>query len=393
MPTLSPDFPRQGEIGLTTQTLVPAKLLQNADKILFVAHLALGDFTYMENCFKAFHAAYPHIRIHLLIDEVRRTYDFRQWKFLKDYVLFDWVRANPIFEKIYDRTYSPFVLRQSIKEARRQNYPIVVSFGLSRRTFYARLVHGINPSAFKVAITKPYRSTDLFKRWIFGRLDVNLTAYPSQPRHISAIYAGWFEQLFGICMSPAQRFPSLQIPEKWKIDATNRLREWGIDIAHPSKRPMVFVNAFSKQDERSWPFEQALDLVRRMKELARWRDADFVVNTVPEEWDKTQAVLEQSALSRTFLFNAERNFFQLPAMLSLCDLIISVETAVMHLANAVHVPVIAMMRQVSPEWAPIDKENSRIVTTSRPEEWVKDIQIDRVIEALPRGEKADSPVL
>jgi hypothetical protein len=52
-----------------------------------------------------------------------------------------------------------------------------------------------------------------------------------------------------------------------------------------------------------------------------------------------------------------------------------------------------MMRQVSPEWAPIDKENSRIVTTSRPEEWVKDIQVDRVIEALPREEKAYSPVL
>jgi ADP-heptose:LPS heptosyltransferase len=45
------------------------------------------------------------------------------------------------------------------------------------------------------------------------------------------------------------------------------------------------------------------------------------------------------------VFLSAENFFQLPAMLSWCDLIISVETAVMHLANAVHVPVIALMRQ------------------------------------------------
>lgn len=372
---------------MATKTLVPESLLQNADKILFVAHLALGDFTYMENCFKAFHAAFPHIKIHLLVDEVRRTYDFRQWKFLKNYVLFDWVRANPIFEKVYDQTYSPFALQKSLREAKHQHYPIVVSFGLSRRTFYARMVHGISPRGFKAAMTKPYKPADLFKRWIFGRLDVNLTPYPSRPQHISAIYAGWFEQLFGICILPEQLFPLLQIPEKWQADARSRLREWGVDTKHPTNRKVVFVNAFSKQDERSWPITQAMDLVRRMKEMDEWRDTDFVINTVPEKWDEARAALIKCALSRTFLFNANVNFFQLPAMLSLCDLIISVETAVMHLANAVHVPVIAMMRQVNPEWAPIDKNNSVIVTTSSPEEWVKDIRIEQVIEVLSRMKK------
>jgi hypothetical protein len=34
-------------------TLIPADLLKKSDKILFIAHLALGDFTYLQNFFKA----------------------------------------------------------------------------------------------------------------------------------------------------------------------------------------------------------------------------------------------------------------------------------------------------------------------------------------------------
>jgi ADP-heptose:LPS heptosyltransferase len=88
-------------------------------------------------------------------------------------------------------------------------------------------------------------------------------------------------------------------------------------------------------------------------------------------------------LARTELFSAEENFFQLPAMLQLCDLIISVETAVMHLANAVGVPVLALMRQKNPEWAPIDEENSTVITTVKRSEWVDAIPVERVLKQLP----------
>ena len=67
---------------MTTQ-LVPADLLAKADKILFVAHLALGDFTYMQNSFRAFAQAYPNIQMHLWIDELRRTPDKNQWEPLR----------------------------------------------------------------------------------------------------------------------------------------------------------------------------------------------------------------------------------------------------------------------------------------------------------------------
>ncbi len=35
------------------QTHIPPQLLQQSDKILIIAHLALGDFTYLQNSLRA----------------------------------------------------------------------------------------------------------------------------------------------------------------------------------------------------------------------------------------------------------------------------------------------------------------------------------------------------
>jgi len=49
----------------------------------------------------------------------------------------------------------------------------------------------------------------------------------------------------------------------------------------------------------------------------------------------------------------------------------------------VGVPVIALMRQLSPEWVPLDAANSKVVMTRQREDWVKDIAIDDVLAVLP----------
>src|SRR5437879_13736990 len=80
--------------------LVPPELLKKTDKILFIAHLALGDFTYLQNCFKAFSEAYPHIQIHIWVDEVRRTSHAAKWEHLRKYALYDWLAACSFVTRI-----------------------------------------------------------------------------------------------------------------------------------------------------------------------------------------------------------------------------------------------------------------------------------------------------
>ncbi|QBP76804.1 lipopolysaccharide heptosyltransferase family protein [Herbaspirillum huttiense] len=360
------------------QQLISPELLNKSDKILFIAHLALGDFTYMQNCFRAFQRAYPHIRMHLWVDEVRRTPDASKWPHLKKYSLYDWVRATDLFDRIYDQTYSPQLYQQSILQAQAENYPIVVSFAVLVRHLYAELARKISPHGFVVAQKKRVRLLDIRKHLAYRKLDAFIPAYKSselQGEHISALYASWFEQLFGITTTPEERFPFVAIPSQWQQRAREDLSAQGV----PPQARLAFLNAFSKSEERSWPLERMLELAQRMQQLPAWRDAWFVLNVVPERLEQARALLSQSDVRNVTLFSAEENFFQLPALLALCQLIISVETAVMHLANAVHVPVIALMRQTSPEWVPIDTANSTIISVKSRKGWITEIGVEEVL--------------
>jgi len=376
-----------------SDSLVPAELLTRADKILFVAHLALGDFTYLQNCFRVFSSAFPHIRIHLWVDEPRRTNDSSQWEYLRKYSLYDWLEECGIFEKIYRETYSFPLFSRSKHEVQQEKYPIIVSLAVLHRKFYADLVRQLSPSGFAVALKRRSEAWNLSSYWTYRKLDATLTAYvprSKELRHISAIYAGWFQTLFGVAMTAEQRFPFVRIPPRWQDWAHRQLAQWG----YRADDRIVFLNAFSKSPERSWPLPRTLELAAAIRRQPGWEDACFVVNVVPEKMAEARRLFADHALERIELFSAEENFFQLPAMLSLCTLIVSVETAVMHLANAVHVPVIALMRQTSPEWTPIDAANSHVITVERRKGWVEEISADQVVAALPaaieprKGEQA-----
>jgi ADP-heptose:LPS heptosyltransferase len=370
--------------------LVAPELLQRADRILFIAHLALGDFTYLQACFRAFAQAYPHLRVHLWVDERRRTRKASAWVHLKKYALYDWLAECPYIEKVYDQTYSPALFRASVREAQAQDYPIVVSLATLQRHRYALLARRISPHGFVVGQKKRVRRFDLPKHLCYRKLDAFIPAYPADPGlHISDIYAGWFAQLFGMDIPPAARYPVLEIGERWRRYARDQFGEWGFE-GGASPRKVVFLNAFSKTVERSWPLERMIELIQAMRGQLAWRDAGFVVNVVPEELERARALFARHPLEHTWLFSAEDNFFQLPAVLSLCDLVISVETAVMHLANAVHVPLIALMRQKTPEWAPIDRRNSTVITVAGRNDWVDRIGVDAVMAVL-RDMSATAP--
>lgn len=364
--------------------LIPAQTLAKADKILFIAHLALGDFTYLHNFFSAFANAHPHLQLDLWIDEARCTNDQRQWPFLKKYAVYDWAEQCPFFHKVYRRTYSPALRHESVREAQRENYPVVVSLATLRPHQYANLAREIGPQAFIVGIKKSRRWFALWDHAAYASAYARLDACfsPFHPKeggyHITDVYADWFHQLCGLHITEQQRFPFVAVPARWNEDIQRQLHEWNADNS-----PIVFINAYATTPKRCWPLENVAELILAMRQLPAWCNAHFVVNAVPQKINDAKSVLANYPLTDTHLFSAEENFFQLPAMLQRCQLIISVETAVMHLANAVRVPVIALMRQKNPEWVPIDKQGSTVITTKRRRDWVSAIRTNQVREVLP----------
>lgn len=362
--------------------LIPADLLAKSDKILFIAHLALGDFTYLQNCFQAFAQVYPHLKIHLWVDEVRRTSDSSQWEHLKKYSLYDWVASCPFFDKVYTRTYSPQLFKESIQEAQREAYPVVVSLATLRPHLYAGLAREISPHGFVVGMKKKVKFFQLHHHLAYQKLDASIPPYSvskQNPQHITDVYASWFRQLCGLEIARADRFPFVRIPDQWLQYAQDQLARW--DFKSRTGK-LVFINPYAKTRKRCWPLDKVAELIISMTRQEQWRDACFIVNAVPQELSTARKVIGSFGLKRTHLFSAEENFFQLPAVLSQCDLIISVETAVMHLANAVHVPVIALMRQKNPEWVPFDGDNSIVITAAKRSDWVKQIPVEQVMKEL-----------
>ncbi len=165
--------------------------------------------------------------------------------------------------------------------------------------------------------------------------------------HISDVYAGWFQKLFGIGTVPSSLFPFVHIPAQWQEYAKDQLKEWGFKYQKQQSSvegKLLFINPYAKTKKRCWPLERVVELVAALNRSEEWRGTHFIVNIVPEEMAKAKAFFEQHAPRQIRLLSAQENFFQLPAILLECDLIVSVDTAVTHLANAVHVPVVALMR-------------------------------------------------
>ncbi|MFH1831856.1 MAG: glycosyltransferase family 9 protein [bacterium] len=360
--------------------LVSHELLQKSNKILFLPHLAIGDYVYLQTFFKAFAQQYPHIKIDVWVDKGRRTFCFWRWRRFKSFSLSDWLNATPFFNKIYDQTYSPIDRARSIKQAISEQYPVVVSLATLRSYEFACLAREISPKGFLVGIKPEIKKYQIFKKRIFAKLDAFISPNIKEIKHITDLYAYWFEQLFNVRLVGDQCAPYIDIPKVWTIYAKLRFLKYGIGKKQKNFGKVFFVNAFAKNKKRDWPLENFAEIIRVIKKADEWRDVSFIVNAPPEHYESVTIFFKKLGFNDVFVCSATENFFQLPAIMSCCDLVISVETSIIHLASALGVPVVALMRQKNPEWAPFDTKNSFIVTTEKRSQSIRAIPWQKVYD-------------
>jgi ADP-heptose:LPS heptosyltransferase len=364
--------------------LIPEELLLRSRKILFISHLAIGDFAYLQNYFLAFSRKYPHLKMDLWIDEVRRTWLFWRWPHLKKYALYDWVEQCPCFNRIYRRTYSPPARWVSLSKARDEDYPIVITLATLRPHRYARLARFISPSGFIVGMVKRTRPWKVIKNYAFGRLDGRLSeekaALPTI-RHVTDMYSHWFERLCGLTLPTDQQTPFITVPSEWVDWAEKHFHLNEPQRGRPGPCKRMFVNPYAKDKKRCWPLPVVHRFLSDLRKKDAWNDTQFIINTPPETKQKTASFFRDHPVAGIVLFTADENFFQLPAVLSLCDIVISVETSVMHLASSLNVPSVALMRRKNPEWAPWNRERCVIITCRARKDWIEDISAEEVVVA------------
>ena len=106
----------------------------------------------------------------------------------------------------------------------------------------------------------------------------------------------------------------------------------------------------------------------------------FIIN-IPPENNKLVNELTEKLQKNVILFTANKNFFELPAMVANCSFVISVETSTMHIAQALKIPQIALMRSKSPDWKPYTIDENRIIFAPDNKK-IKDISIEEVEKKL-----------
>jgi ADP-heptose:LPS heptosyltransferase len=85
-------------------------------------------------------------------------------------------------------------------------------------------------------------------------------------------------------------------------------------------------------------------------------DRGFVLNLPPDQFATIEERLGSEPLGPVITilpFTAAEHFYQLPAMLSCVDYVVTVETAIMHLAASVGTRQTALVRDSAKHWRPL----------------------------------------
>lgn len=359
-------------------------ILRSVDRVIFIIHLAIGDFAYLQSAFRTFKKHYPHLQIDLFVVESRCTSDSTKWPFLAKDVIYDWLEDCGLFHKVYRNNYAPHLFTKAIMEVREENYPLIISFGdvhSEPTELYARKMAGPNSivAGLKLHINWYRLKYQIYKRRLWKNLDITFNSIPMKKgSHISDLFAYWFEQIGGYTTTKDERLPYLDIPQYWSDKTIAQLES----LKSTLSQKIVFINYLAKDPNRSWQLTQALTLIHKMQQLPDWHNALYFLNTTPDHLQQVESAIERAHLPHCLAFSATDSFYQLPAMLQQSTLIISVETSIIHLANAVNRPLIALMRHKTPEWAPMKTEITDIIWCHRKKDKIIDISPDDVINLL-----------
>ena len=352
--------------------ILDSMFLEKADKILFLSHLAIGDFVYLAPYLKKLSEKYPHLKLDFLIDETRGKHSFWSFKFCQKASVFDWAEKCSFFSKIYRVCSSKKVFNSVLGQVRRERYPIVVSLASIRLSRYIEYSCEISPDGFIVAVGCGDNKID-------KKINVSLEISAlSNKDHVSDSYGVWFKELFGLELSKNERLPSIDIPSQWQNNAKGLLEKLGVNLNESDeKRNLIFINAFASNEKRSWPIKNVEKLISNLKRNSFFSNTVFIVNLSPENIKKHAKTLRNDLLNKIFLFSATENFFQLPAILSFCNLVVSTETSTMHLARSLNIPLVALMRSKNPEWRPYGVSKKDIIFAENKKK-IKSISVEVV---------------
>ncbi|WDE11314.1 glycosyltransferase family 9 protein [Thalassomonas haliotis] len=362
--------------------LISPQQFQQAKRLLFMSPLALGDFLYLKTFLGKIKTEYPHLELDIWLDDNRNNR--QSWRLLRSRTIEQWIEEEKDFTRSYGCCDSPGRQRQQINLAQKLNYDLVIIQGGNRGRHYSALARDISPYAFIAAYKGGSRYYGLLDTWDFRHSDktyqLNKKTLPEN-YHVTDRYYQIMRAIAGITLMPADLMPVLKLPQLPLSYAIDWLTK---QFSDPLRQgPVIFLNHLSTDKKRDWQQKQLFALIAQIGQSNP--ETRFIINIIKEHRDEISRAVRSSPELQPFqvaVFTAESHFFELPSLIARADLVITVETAIMHFAAATGRPLIAMMRQKKPYWAPPASKTTRVVYTGKKSEHISDIKVDKIMRAV-----------
>ena len=372
--------------------LISPQQFQQAKRLLFMAPLALGDFLYLKTFLAEIKRSYPHLELDIWLDDNRKNN--QSWRLSRSRTIEQWIAEEADFTRSYGCCDSLPRQQLQIRRAQKLNYDLIIIQGANRGRHYSAIAREISPLAFIATYKGTSRFYGLLDKWDFRHSDktcqLNKKNLP-QNYHVTDRYYQIIRTISGINLTPDNFMPTLKLPQLSVSHAAKWLEQQFPDVNR--RGPVVFLNHLSTDKKRDWQLSQLLDLIEQMGRNNP--DSRFIVNIINEHREALLAAVQAAGGLRPFqvaVFTAREHFLELPSLIARADLVITVETAIMHFAAASARPLIAMMRQKKPYWAPPASKTSRVVYTAKKKDHIRDISVATIIEAVSSlQQKLDQP--
>ena len=309
-----------------------------------MSHLALGDYVYQGALLKQLYDDYPHLSIDVWFDDCRESP--KEWAAGRNHILSQWLEHEPHIDRLYPIAQTKAERKKAIERARASGYDAVVFFTTLRSHRFADV-------ALTIADGKPVygaHETEVLRRIrhrkLFARLAGQVLLSPSENfSHISQFYRHYFEQLVAFKRTPSD-YLRISVPEQYRFRACQWKQQ------HADSKSLILLNHLSTTAKRDWRLTQVTEFISEVQQKVA--GVHVMINALEHQHEEIQAALKADGLeSDTSLFCAREHFLELPAMLEQADLVVSVETAIMHLAASVGTPCVSLVREQAAQWFPL----------------------------------------
>lgn len=370
-------------------SIISKEQLSQCRRMLFMSPVALGDFLYLKTFLIALKHQYPHIELDIWLDDNRCNSD--SWRLSRSKILQQWMDTEGVFNLTYGCTDSTGAMQAHISQAQQRNYDIVFCHSVSKSRQYSQIARRIAPQAFIVSSIPKSASygwlNALFFRSSNSTFVLDDCRLP-KTHHITDRYNEIFNKVVSLTLDKPQLMPSLKVPEAIEPITQHWL---ALQFSDPERQgKLLFLNHLSTNSKKDWHIQQLFALIEKIAQQDN--SQRFIINVTKENYDEvdrlTQEFAEQTQL-QIAVFTVNEHFFELPSLIAHADFVITVDTAILHFAFAAKRPLLAMMRQKKPYWAPPESPVSHVMYATEGKGHISDIPVQAVFEQYEKMNQND----